>query len=737
MIFIRIFIISILMLLIAIGDAVITVAKFLLTSLKILFTPLLYIRLPQSKQMLSFPKKHSVANLPRDNYPKEKKIKSNIISSLPVISKFKYFFIGSIFSLLFVFIPLLVIVFLQDLPSPKILVLGQIPQTTKIYDRNGKLLYQMYGDQNRTMIPLSSIPKHLQEATIAIEDKDFYKHPGFDVTAIIRSAFKNLSGNDLQGGSTITQQLIKSALLTPETSLTRKLKEVVLAFAAERMYSKNQILAMYFNYVPYGGTTWGVETASQTYFGKKTSELTLAESAFLAGIPRAPSIYSPYGSTPNLWKKRQTDVLVRMRELGYITKEQEKQALEQSLSFNPPQTSLHAPHFVMYVRDLLVKKYGLPFVERGGLTVVTSIDLTLQEKVQKIVADEVANNRYLNLTNGSALVTNPKNGDILAMVGSHDFQEAGSGNVNVTTARRQPGSSIKIVTYAAALSKGYTAATILDDSPVAYRDPGSPTYAPVNYDGRFHGRVPLRLALANSYNVTAVRTLDQIGIPTFIDLGRDMGITTWKDPQSYGLSITLGSAEVTMIDMTTVYGVLANNGNRVDTNPFIKITDSKNNILEEKKDIEPKQVLDPGVAFIMSSILSDAKARSSTFGINSILNIPGKTVSVKTGTTDSKRDNWTIGYTPNTLVAVWVGNNDNSPMSPSLSSGITGAAPIWNKIMTMLLQDSPDTKPIKPENIVEKNCLGRIEYFVRGTENSVSCRPLPTPSSISPSTKPQ
>ncbi len=665
---------------------------------------------------------------------------------LSFMVKFRYFIAGGLFSLTFIFLPLLFLLFLQELPHPRVISLGQIPQTTKIYDRHGVLLYQIYAQQNRTLAPLSDIPKILQQATIAIEDKDFYSHPGFDVTAIIRSAIENASGKNLQGGSTITQQLIKSALLTPETSLSRKIKEVILAFWAERIYTKDQILEMYFNQIPYGGTAWGVEAAAEVYFGKSVRDLNLAESSFLAGIPRAPTIYSPYGATPSVWKKRQKEVLKRMADLGYITRDQEKQAQQEELSFQLPQVPLHAPHFVMYVRDFLVKRYGLPMVERGGLTVTTSLDLKLQEMAEKIVAEEVASNVYLNLTNGAALITAPKTGDILAMVGSKDFQEPKSGNVNGTIALRQPGSSIKVVTYSAALSQGFTAATILDDSPVSYPS-GSGVYAPVNYDGKFHGKIPLRIALANSFNVPAVRTLNQISIPTMVNLGKKMGVKSWKDASEYGLAITLGSGEVTMLDMATVYGTLANQGVRVDVNPVLQITDSKGNVLEEKtapkKDITTsliqtitgQKVLDAGVAYIISSILSDNNARSLEFGANSPLNISGKTVSVKTGTTDNKRDNWTIGYTPSYLTAVWVGNHDNSPMSQQLASGITGAAPIWNKIMRNLLANTPDEPQPIPDNIVQKPCLGRIEYFVKGTENSVNCAYIPTPS-VSPSPNP-
>ena len=642
--------------------------------------------------------------------------------------KLKYFIFGFSICFFFILIPLYFYFFLNSLPNPRQLSERQIPQTTKIYDRNGALLYQIYANENRTLVPLSSVPKDLINATIAIEDKDFYKNPGFNIGAIVRAAIANFSGKPIQGGSTLTQQLIKTALLTSEQTLQRKIKEIVLAFWAEKIYTKNEILQMYFNQVPYGGTAWGVEAAAETYFGKSVKDLDLAQSAFLAGMPQAPSVYSPYGENTSLWKIRQKDVLDKMLRLGFITKRQRDSAYNQSLVFELPQTPIYAPHFVMYIKDLLIKKYGLLLVEKGGLNVITTLDLNLQNSSEDIVREEVANNSYLNLTNGAALITNPKNGDILAMVGSKDYNDPNGGNVNLTTALRQPGSSIKIVTYAAALSNGFTAATILDDSPVTYNIPGSIPYSPVNYDGAFHGKIPLRIAFANSFNVPAVKTLARIGIPTMIETGKKMGITTWNEPKNYGLSITLGAAEVKMTDMAVTYGTVANFGKKVELNPLLKVTDYQQNILFEKDGVESETVLDAGVAYIISSILSDNSARTWEFGSNSPLNIAGHVVSVKTGTTDNKRDNWTIGFTPSYLVGVWVGNNDNSPMSPNLASGITGAAPIWNKLMSNLLANVNDVPQVMPDNVIQKKCGGRNEYFVRGTENLINCSLIATPS---------
>lgn len=654
---------------------------------------------------------------------KKKITKKKLITifPLPFSFKVKYFLRGTFFSALFFFFPLLVIIFIQTLPSPYELTLRQIPQTTKIFDRNGILIDQIYAAQNRTLIALNDVPQQLQHATLAIEDKNFYHHPGFDITSIIRALKANTTGGNFQGGSTITQQLIKSAMLTPEPSIVRKIKEVTLAFLAERIYTKKQILQMYFNQVPYGGTAWGIEAAAETYFGKKTQDLNLAESAFLAGITSAPTTYSPFGTNPTLWKKRQKEVLNRMVALRYISADQATEATQQNIQFRPQQIPAYAPHFVAYIKDFLIKKYGLATVEKGGLSVITTIDVKTQAMAQKIVTEEVTNAASLNISSGGALITNPTNGDILAMVGGKDFTDPNGGNVNITTSFRQPGSSIKVVTYSAALSKGITAATIIEDRPTAFAVPGAPSYTPVNYDGHYYGRVPLRYALANSLNIPAVKTLQQVGIPTMVNLARDMGIQSWSDDKNFGLSVTLGGYEVTMLDMATVFGTLAHMGARVDLNPILKITDYKGTLLEQKQPTEGKQVLSHEVAFIMSDILGDNQARSFAFGPNTPLVIPGHSVSVKTGTSDNKRDNWTVGYTNNAVVTVWVGNLNGDPMNQRLASGISGAAPIWNKIMTNYLTQNPETRFNVPQDITQKLCFGRVEYFVRGTENSTSC----------------
>ncbi|OGD63682.1 hypothetical protein A2160_04510, partial [Candidatus Beckwithbacteria bacterium RBG_13_42_9] len=628
----------------------------------------------------------------------------------------------------------------KDLPSPTKLSQGQFPVSTQIFDRNGKMLYEIYAEQDRTPVKLSDLPDYLKKATISIEDKDFYRHRGFAYRGIIRAAYYTLFRKDLQGGSTITQQLIKTALLTPERTVQRKIREALLAWAVEIIYSKDEILEMYLNHVPYGGTAYGIEQASQRYFGKHAMDLNLAEAVLLAGLPQAPTTFSPFGANPELAVQRQKQVLQRMVEDGYITDQQRKAAEETKLTFAPQRTDIQAPHFVLYVKDLLVTKYGQQMVEQGGLRVTTTLDLDLQNQAQASLSAEVKQLEKLNVTNGAALVTKPRTGEVLAMVGSRDyFDTEHDGNVNVTIRLRQPGSSIKPLNYALGLLSGYTAGTMFLDIPICFMVEYQPSYCPKNYDGNFHGPVTMRQALANSYNIPAVKMLALNGVENMITTASAMGITTWDDPSHYGLSLTLGGGEVKMVDMAVAFGVFANQGRKVDLNPILKIEDYQGKILEkyepENQPAAGKRVLPAEVTYIISNILADNGARSAAFGPSSQLVIPGKTVSVKTGTTDSLRDNWTIGYTPSYLTAVWVGNNDNSPMNPYLVSGITGAAPIWNDIMSTVLAHQPNESFNKPENIVSQpicyyapnpsdpnappsNCQGQ-ELFIKGTERNI------------------
>ena len=685
--------------------------------------------------------KHAVAIAKSDN------------NHSPLFSAKKILLIAGLF--LLSIICFLFFVILKDLPSPSKLSSYEIPQTTKIYDRNGQLLYEIYTEQNRTLVKLADVPLYLRQATISIEDKDFYKHKGVDpIGGMLRAVKENISGKNLQGGSTITQQLMKTALLTPERTLTRKIKEIILAFWTEKLYSKDQILEMYLNQVPYGGTAWGIEAAAEKYFGKNVKNLTLAEAALLAGLPAAPTIYSPYGAHPEYVKNRQEAVLSRMVEDGYIKEEEKNQAMAQELHFKPQKTALKAPHFVMYVKEKLVEKYGEKMVEQGGLKVTTTLDLPLEEKAQEIVANEVEKIKNLKVGNGAALVSRPPTGEILAMVGSKDYFATDSGNFNVTTSARQPGSAIKPINYAIGIeSKKVTAATTFLDEPTCFEVPGQKPYCPVNYDGKFHGPTQLRFALGNSFNIPAVKMMAFNGVANMVASASAMGISTFKDPKNYGLSLTLGGGEVSMLDMARAFGVFANSGIRKDLVVILKVEDKNGKVLEEFKDpnfvkdihqsnnypstllISGPRVLSNETSFIISHILLDNNARSQMFGESSYLVIPKRAVSVKTGTTDDKKDNWTIGFTPNFLTVVWVGNNNNSPMDPYLSSGVTGAAPIWNKIMTETLKNQPDLWPKQPPDIVgaqicslsgkappnpnpnagDRGCATRYEYFIKDT----------------------
>jgi len=623
------------------------------------------------------------------------------------------------------------------LPNPNKLITRDQAISTKIYDRDGQLLYKIYRNQNRSLIQLNELPLTLIQATIAVEDAEFYHHRGFSWKAIFRAALKNLEGDKLYGGSTITQQLVKNALLTPERTWRRKIKEIVLSLLVESKFSKDEILQMYFNEVGYGGAAYGVEEATQLYLNKSAKDLTLAQAALLAGLPASPTTFSPFGSHPELAKERQEFVLYRMKQEGFITEEERKKAVEETIHLAPQRTDIKAPHFVMYIKEILAEKYGERMVEEGGLEVKTSLDLSLQEEAEKIVKTEVDQLAKLHITNGAALVTNPQTGEILAMVGSKDyFNKEIDGNVNVTLSSRQPGSSIKPVNYAVALQNGFTPATILSDTPITYQVAGQPPYSPKNYDNRFHGNIPLRIALASSYNVPAVKVLSAFGVDRMIDLGEKMGITTWTDRSRFGLSLTLGGGEVKMIDMAVVYGTLANLGGRVDLNPILEVKNYKGEILQKTpQEIKKERVLEPTIDYLLTDILSDNLARTPAFGPNSWLNIKDHPhVAVKTGTTQNLRDNWTIGYTPDFVVAVWVGNNDNSPMS-YVASGVTGASPIWNKTMTFLLKDLPDKAFPSPEELIRveicpltatlscEGCGGKWEYFLPGTEPKSHCDP--------------
>lgn len=617
--------------------------------------------------------------------------------------------------------------FLRDLPSPARLRSSEdLAVSTQIFDRHGELLYEIFAEENRTPVLLKDLPPYVAQASIAIEDKNFYRHFGLDLFGILRAGLNTLFKQQLQGGSTLTQQLVKVSLLTRERTIERKVKEAVLTLVTELLYSKDQILEMYLNHIPYGGTAWGIETAAQTFFGKPASQLTLAEAAYLAGLPQSPTRYSPFGNTPELGKDRQKDVLRRMAEDKYITAEQADEAFQAPLKFAEKKFSIRAPHFVFAVRDQLVEQYGHALVERGGLRVTTTLDLSLQDTVQASLSAEIETLTRLRVGNGAALVTRPKTGEILAMVGSRDYFDAThEGQINMTVRPRQPGSSIKPLDVATALQlRRLSMNTVLLDIPTCFENLGQKPYCPQNYDGNHHGPVTPRVGLANSYNLPAVKTLGLNGLENFIATASAMGITTLQNqPQRFGLSLALGAGEIPMTEMATAFGVLANSGVKVPLISILKIETFRGKVLQEvepdaraqtvdrilenapnspanerpipelKVSTDPNEiypVLDQEVAYLTSDIISDNNARANAFGTNSQLYIRGRKVAAKTGTTNDLRDNWTVGFTPEYLTAVWVGNNDNTAMNQNLVSGVTGAAPIWHDVMTFLLRDRTD-----------------------------------------------
>lgn len=637
---------------------------------------------------------------------------------------------------LIVLIPALFLWYGRDLPSPGKIVVSKYGNATRIYDRNNTLLYSVYQDENRTYTNLSGIPKALQNATIAIEDKDFYKNKGFSPIGYVRVLWNFVRGHGLAGASTITQQLVKNVLLTSERSLPRKIKELILSVQVDQRFSKDQILEMYLNNIPYGGNSIGVEAASEMYFGKKVKNLDLAQSAFIAGLAQAPSVYTPF-SGHKYYVGRTQAVLKQMVNDGYATQAQTDAALDEINNYKFKQnnaTGIKAPHFVMYIKELLAKQFGEKMVESGGLQVTTTLNYDIESHAEDIVEKEIDQLGAYKVSNGAAVVMDPKTGEILAMVGSKDyFDIKNDGNFNAALALRQPGSSLKPVTYAVAFEKGYTPATEVMDVQTNFKANDTETdYIPVNYDGKYRGPVQLRFALGNSLNIPAVKMLARVGIKSVMQQGYSMGLTNWQPTtqnlNSVGYSLVLGGREVTLLNEATAYSVFADKGIHHDPVAILKVTDSQGHVLYQYHPTQGDKVLSPEITFLISHILLDNNARVAEFGPSSALVIPGKTVSVKTGTTDDKRDNWTMGYTPSYVVGVWVGNNDDSPMNQAIASGITGASPIWNSIMSYVLKGKPDEPPQKPDDVVAMqvdSLFGglpyqgqptRSEYFIKGTE---------------------
>jgi 1A family penicillin-binding protein len=595
------------------------------------------------------------------------------------------------------------------IPDFKTFADRKIQSSSKIYDRTGTvLLYDVNQGIKRTVIPYEDMGINILNATVAIEDSEFYQHKGIRISSIIRATiWAKLTGKKVQGGSTITQQLIKNTLLTSEVSITRKMKEWILSIKLEKIMSKDNILALYLNEAPYGGNIYGIEEASKAFLGKSTKDLTLAEAAYLAALPNGPTYYSPYGKNKAKLDERKNLVLNRMLELKFITEVDYDKAKAEIVTFLPQQPiHIAAPHFVFYIKDYLEKKYGADVLENGGLKITTTLDYDLQKKAEAIALEKAKENeKNWDGSNTAVVIVDPKTGQILSMVGSRDyFDKTIDGNFNVATAGRQPGSSFKPIVYTLAFEKGYTDKTTLFDVRTEFNascnadgtDTKDTCYTPNNYDNAFRGPITLRNALAQSINLIAVKLLYLVGVSDSIKMAQNLGISTLKnDPNRYGLSLVIGGGETTLLDMTSAYGVFANNGVRNPTRGILSVTDNSENILEQYES-SSQQIIKPNSTHILSSILTDNIARTPTFGANSVLIIPGRDVAVKTGTTNDNKDAWTIGYTPSVAVGVWVGNNDNKPMK---KGGAALAGPIWNAVMTEALKNLPVESFEKPDPI--------------------------------------
>ncbi|MFA6096253.1 MAG: PBP1A family penicillin-binding protein [Candidatus Paceibacterota bacterium] len=596
------------------------------------------------------------------------------------------------------------IYFSKDIPSPDKIVKRSVWESTKIYDRTGQhLLYEIHGEEKRTIVNLDQISKNLINSTIATEDKNFYKHHGIDFVGIIRAIYTDVRNmRTEQGGSTITQQLIKNSLLTSERTVTRKIKEIILAIETEQKFSKDQILEMYMNQIPYGSNAYGAEAAAQTFFGKSAKDLDIPESALLAALPKATTYYSPYGTHQDQLIAKYKFIIDQMKEQGYITEEEAKNAKDVEIikRVRAFVEKIEAPHFVMYVKQQLVDEFGEEKVEKGGLKVYTTLNYDMQmiaeDAIKKMTEENLA--KY-NARDAALIAMDPKDGEILSMVGSKDyFNIKEDGNVNAAIAPLQPGSSFKPFVYATAFKKGYTPNTILFDVETNFGKDGSgKEYIPNNYNMKYSGPVTMRQALARSLNIPAVKALYLSGIKESIDTAHDLGITTLNNPGRYGLSLVLGTGEVKLIDMVSAYGVFANDGVRSLPISVLKIEDADGKILKEASQSETR-VLDEEIARNINSILSDNNARAETFGPASKLYIKDRPVAAKSGTTSSFKDAWTVGYTPSLVSGVWTGNSNGDEMKRG-ADGSKIAAPIWNDFMTRVLALDPVEKFPVPQEI--------------------------------------
>ena len=577
----------------------------------------------------------------------------------------------------------------KDLPNPDRIIDRTVAESTKIFDRTGEqLLFEIHGAEKRTIVKLEEIPQYLVDATLTAEDRNFYQHKGLSITGILRSYLKNITTGSRVGGSTLTQQLVKNAILSPEKTYTRKLKEAILAYQIEKRFSKDEILQLYFNEIPYGSTAYGAEAAAQTYFGKSVRDITLAEAALLAALPKAPSYYSPYGNNVDELFGRQQFILNSMVDEDYLIREEADAAIAEEIEFRKRAEVITAPHFVMMVREQLVEKYGELAVEQGGLQVVTTLDLYKQELAEEVIDQLTERNEDYLATNAALVSIDPKTGQVLALVGSRDFfNEEIDGQVNVADRPRQPGSSFKPIVYAAAFQKGYTPETILYDVVTTFLNYDGRDYEPKNYTLTEHGPVTIRSALAGSLNIPAVKAIYLAGIDTVLDLAEALGYTTLSNRSRFGLSLVLGGGEVTLLEHTNAFGVFAREGEWHPVATLLEVRDKGGVVLEKFEKVE-KKVLETQVARQINSILSDNAARAYVFGESNYLTLPGRPVAAKTGTTNDYHDAWTIGYTPSITTGVWVGNSNNDAMKRGADGSVL-AAPIWQQFMARLLTGTP------------------------------------------------
>lgn len=624
-----------------------------------------------------------------------------------------------------IFVLLGFLYYARQIPDPETIITRHVNESTKIYDRTGEvLLYDVFEKERRTIIPLEQIPGFTRDAVIAAEDAQFYHHRGFDVTGVFRALLKNIRDRSIsQGGSTITQQLVKSSLLTKERTFSRKFREIILSLEIERRFSKDQILWMYLNQIPFGSSIYGIESAAQTYFKKHTPQLTLRESITLASMIKAPSYYSPFGLHGDELLQRTDQILDKMLEEKTISRSAYDTAKNEKLVFSNGDKGILAPHFVIMVRERLLKKYGEERVENGGLRVITSLDWNLQQIAEEILKRYAERNEKLYKARNAGLIAlDPRTGEVLAMIGSRDyFDIENEGNFNVTTAFRQPGSAFKPIAYAVALEKGFPDTTVVFDAKIEFNPGCSPDsseekdrfgldcYHPQNYDGQTRGPVSMRKALGNSLNIPSVQFLYLAGVQDVIKQAQKMGITSLDDPSRFGLSLVLGGAEVSLLELANAYAAFANDGIYTPYLSILKVS-TQNGIELENNEPKPERVLSENTSGTINSILSDNSARAQIFGLKSPMYFSDFQVAAKTGTTQENRDAWILGYTPNFVAGIWVGNNDNAPMTKE-GAGISAAGPMWHEFMLKGIEGRSIEFFKEPEPIfIDKIMLnGKIE----------------------------